>query len=267
MAPEILKLIEDIRNPAKRDSIKIEYDPEKADVYSLGVVIGSVCALQMIDASEPKESFSAKLEKIRSDYPKLHSLVIDMVKPDPHTRKNFRKLAEYLEGYRNDLSKFPFFELEFVSGLKAELESKETKVFEKTFVEWTKKGDFNMKSNFYGEAIICYLKVYEMVKRGELPYNKEYSPVTQRSVHADPHRLDEDSEVSEGAAELRRVADYSEDVLQEHKEKSREELGTGRRVPERLQRVHLDPHPAEQTARSSRRTSPSRSSSWRRRTR
>ena len=174
MAPEILKLIADIRNPAKRDSVKVEYDPEKADVYSLGVVIGSICALQMLDASEPTEVFSAKLEKIRSEYPKLHSLVIDMVKPDPFTRKKFKKLSEYLEGYKNDLSKFAFFELEFVSGLKAaELESKETKVFDKTFVEWTKKGDFNMKSNFYGEAIVCYLKVYEMVKRGELPYNKE----------------------------------------------------------------------------------------------
>ena len=225
MAPEILKLIDDIRNPAKRDSLKIDYDPEKADVYSLGVVIGSVCNLQMLDASEPKETFSAKLEKIRSEYPKLHSLVIDMVKPDPPTRKNFRKLSEYLEGYRNDLSKFPFFELEFVSGLKAaEAESKETKVFDKTFVEWTRKGDFNMKSNFYGEAIICYLKVYEMVKRGELPYNKEYSGLTQRSVHADPQRIDEDREVSEGSAELRRVSHHSEDLLQEHKEKSRKEL-------------------------------------------
>lgn len=37
-----------------------------------------------------------------------------------------------------------------------------------------KKGDNNMRNNSYGEAILAYLKVYEILKRGQLPISREY---------------------------------------------------------------------------------------------
>ena len=129
MAPEILRLIEEIRNPKRQEAVKVDYDPEKADVYSLGVVLGSLCSMELMDNSETRDVQNKKLEKIRTEFPKLHPLVLDMLKTDVLNRKTFRKLGEYIEEYSGELKKFPFFELEFESGLKvADVESKETKV-------------------------------------------------------------------------------------------------------------------------------------------
>lgn len=46
--------------------------------------------------------------------------------------------------------------------------------FEKKFRFFMKKGDNNMRNNSYGEAILAYLKVYEILKRGQLPISREY---------------------------------------------------------------------------------------------
>ena len=64
MAPEIYKLMEEVKNSSKKDKIKIEYNPEKADVYSLGILIGSCCCLEMLDIKDSKEQLAKKLSLI-----------------------------------------------------------------------------------------------------------------------------------------------------------------------------------------------------------
>lgn len=39
-------------------------------------------------------------------------------------------------------------------------------VFEQNYLKLMKNGDFNMRNNSFGEAIVNYLKVYEILKRG-----------------------------------------------------------------------------------------------------
>ena len=176
MAPEITSLIQQIQSGDK-GGVAIKYDVEKADVYALGILIGSLGCMEMLGATDSPAEFSRKLGKIQSEYPKIHSMVIDMVNPNPMLRKDFRKLFEYLSQFKGDVSKLPFYELEFESGLQLNpssiSRSEMTKTFERTFQEWNYKGDINMRNNLFGEAIMCYLKVYEMIKRGEIPLNKE----------------------------------------------------------------------------------------------
>lgn len=176
MAPEILELMKKIKERTKNEKIDLKYDPEKADVFSLGILISSLCCLEMVDVFEtPKDAFNKKMMKIQSAYPKLHFILVDMLTMEAEPRKNFRKVYEYISQYSKEISKFEFFELEFESALKAtsESSSKELKGLEKVYSDWTKKGDFNMRNNLFGEAIMCYLKVYELIKRGEIPYKKE----------------------------------------------------------------------------------------------
>ena len=176
MAPEITALIRQIQS-GEQDRVKIQYDVEKADVFALGILLGSLGCMEMLGATDSQTEFSRKLSKIQNEYPKIHSLVVDMVNPNPTLRKDFRKLFEYVSQFQNEIAKFPFYELEFESGLQLNpsslSRSEATKTFEKTFQEWNYKGDINMRNNLFGEAILCFLKVYEMIKRGEIPLKKE----------------------------------------------------------------------------------------------
>jgi len=45
--------------------------------------------------------------------------------------------------------------------------------FDKNYEFYLKKGEFNMKNNSYGEAILAFLKVYEILKRCQLPISRE----------------------------------------------------------------------------------------------
>lgn len=59
-------------------------------------------------------------------------------------------------------------------GLVSTGKSIDLSFFEKHYQSMMKTGDFNMRNNSFGEAIIHYLKVYEILKRGQLPISKEY---------------------------------------------------------------------------------------------
>ena len=76
-----------------------------------------------------------------------------------------------------------FCELEFESGLKnTKFEatgsirtnnSIRASSFDQSYDHYLKKGEFNMKNNSYGEAILSFLKVYEILKRCQLPITRE----------------------------------------------------------------------------------------------
>ena len=173
MAPEIHQLLRTLQSPQHGKPVDIRYDPEMADVFALGVLLASLCCLQSIDGQSGAEVIGAKLTLIQDQYPKLHPLIVDMLHPDAGLRRSFRKLYEKLSSYSAEMKKLPFCELEFVSELKATEDSAGTAHLEKSYDEWISKGESNMKNNLYGEAIACFLKVYEMVKRGVLAFNKE----------------------------------------------------------------------------------------------
>jgi serine/threonine protein kinase len=172
MAPELHDLMNDMQT--KKKVIKIDYDPEKADIYALGIVLGSICCLELFDVKDTKEEFTRKLGNVQENYPKLHHIIVDMINQDPGMRKTFRKVFEQLAKYQLEMSKLPFCELEFVSGLmSAPTEDTNSKTFSKAYADWITKGEINMRNNLLGEAIACFLKVYEMIKRGEVPFKKE----------------------------------------------------------------------------------------------
>lgn len=172
MAPELHQMLDDIKNKAK--DIKRDYDPEKADMYALGIVLGSLCCLEKFDAKDTKDEMNRKLANVQEHYPRLHCIIVDMVHHDPGMRKCFRKVFEQLGKYQTDMSKLQFCELEFVSGLMSTADEETTsRGFSKVYTHWINKGDINMRNNLMGEAIACFLKVYEMIKRGEVPFKKE----------------------------------------------------------------------------------------------
>lgn len=172
MAPEIHKLIAALKDRQKSKDMEIVYDPEKADVFSLGVLLTSLGCLDAVDGQAGQAALDKQLSQLQEHYPKLHQLVVDMLHPDPGLRKNLTKLYEKLCTYSNEMTKLPFCELEFVSELKTTDENG-TGSFDKAYIMWVTKGESNMKNNLFGEAIACFLKVYEMIKRGNMPFNKE----------------------------------------------------------------------------------------------
>lgn len=176
MAPEIHRLLEQLKSPMKGNRIEVVYDPEKADVFSLGILLASLCCLEIVDSQMDKGEIGNHLSIIQERYPKIHAVLVDMLHSDPGMRKPFRKLYEKLSTHSAEMTKLPFCELEFVSELKAtDTEERSVLGFEKTYAAWVSKGESNMKNNLYGEAIACFLKVYEMIKRGDLPFSKEYT--------------------------------------------------------------------------------------------
>lgn len=100
LAPEIDNIVK------KRKSginIPIDYDPELSDVYSMGIILGSISILENFDARDTDAECSAKLEKLRSCSPKMHSLVLDMINPLPHKRKSFSELMKNLNQTSHDI--------------------------------------------------------------------------------------------------------------------------------------------------------------------
>ena len=175
MAPEIHQLMKSIQERNQTNKLEINYDPEKADVFSLGILIASLCCLDQVDGQSDKAAINKQLSEVQEFYPKLHPLVVDMLHPDPSLRKPFQKLFDRLSSFTHEMAKLPFCELEFVSELRSMAmdEATGSGSFERSYGEWVSKGESNMKNNLYGEAIACFLKVYEMIKRGNLPFNSE----------------------------------------------------------------------------------------------
>lgn len=84
-------------------NILIDYDPETSDVYSLGIVLGSIATLENFDARDSQSETNSKLEKLRSISPKMHSLVVDMINPIPNRRKTFSELIKNINQTSYDI--------------------------------------------------------------------------------------------------------------------------------------------------------------------
>lgn len=94
LAPEINEIV----NKRKAgENVPIDYDPELSDVYSMGIILGSISILENFDARDEKNLWSEKLEKLRNVSPIMHGLVVDMVNAVPHKRKTFSELMKNLK--------------------------------------------------------------------------------------------------------------------------------------------------------------------------
>lgn len=95
LAPEIKEIIDRKNNG---EDIPVHYDTELSDVYSLGIIFGSLSILELFDSRDTDDEWKRKLIKLRDLNPKMHSLVLDMIAPKPHQRKRFSELLKDLIG-------------------------------------------------------------------------------------------------------------------------------------------------------------------------
>lgn len=179
LPPEIKEIVEKLHS---EEIDEINYDPEKADVYSMGIMFGSLTILDKFDSRDTPEQLEVKLERLRDASPGIHSLVLEMINENPKKRKCFADLIKSIQALRPELQSIQFFELEFESGLQSKKKMAsdgsstlfgEDDPYMLEYKMRMKQGDFSMKNNLYGEAIINYVKVYEIFKRGEIQMNRE----------------------------------------------------------------------------------------------
>lgn len=153
LAPELLQILGDIRlnGPSK---VVIDYDLEKADVYSLGIVLLSMAGLEQVDGSDSAKVTLAVV-KIQKTHPKLYTLLSSMIDQDPNNRKRFSQLRALLSNWDDETSACIINELEFIDD-SAELLSNEATDVKDTIVD----GDYHIKNGLYKEAIQIYMNAY-----------------------------------------------------------------------------------------------------------
>ena len=100
LAPEIDQII---KKRKTGDNVVIDYDPELSDVFSMGILLGSLANLESFDARDSEEETGIKLEKLRSISPKMHMLIVDMINPHPGKRKTFSDLMKNLNQSSHDI--------------------------------------------------------------------------------------------------------------------------------------------------------------------
>ena len=181
LPPEIKLLVEQLEED--KDNVTIDYDPEMADVYSMGIIFASLCILDKFDSRDSQEEWSRKLSILQDQYPKLYPLILDMVNDSPGKRKSFEEVLNAIQILSPGLGKIHFFEMEFESGLQSTKKMRQTNgsfgkneeesEYETEYKQRIAQGDFSMRNNLFGEAILNYVKVYEIYKRGELHMSKE----------------------------------------------------------------------------------------------
>lgn len=195
MAPEIREIFKQIdEGTFKKKPGESLYNTEKADVFSLGLCIGSITSLEKFDGREVgEEDHKKRMEKIRERYPRIHLLLCDMIQVRSEPRKKTGELLAQLSQYK-ELDKFEFFEMEFESGLnfvtkKTNSDSlngtkqsfgsfedttaaKLNHLVDKDCLDFYRKGELNMKNNLFGQAILNFLKAYEILKRNNPNANK-----------------------------------------------------------------------------------------------
>lgn len=101
LAPEIKEIIDKRNNGEK---VPVHYDTEMSDVYSMGVILGSLACLEIFDSRDSEDEWKRKLMKLRDVSPKIHSLVLDMIGVKPSTRKRFAELMKDLVGTNANIS-------------------------------------------------------------------------------------------------------------------------------------------------------------------
>ena len=154
LAPEILAIISNWRNRDQQKVI-IDYDLEKADVYSLGIVLLSMIHLEHINGSDIK-NVTLSLLKIQKSHFRLFTLLNAMLDEEPNKRKRFSNLKMLLDNWNNEISQCVLNELEFVDDIAGLISSDDTNQ-NNTVVE----GDYHMKNGLYKEAIQIYLNIYK----------------------------------------------------------------------------------------------------------
>lgn len=116
LAPEIML---QLKNRQEDPSItEFDYDLELADVYSLGIMLGSIATLDKFDARDSPEDRASKMAKLQERSPGMYRLVVEMLFDDPEKRSSFADLAKNIHKINPEHKNITFFELEFESGLQ-----------------------------------------------------------------------------------------------------------------------------------------------------
>ncbi len=111
MAPEVRKLFEKL---AKREHVKIEYCLEKADVFSLGLIILDMCVLDIIDARD-FNTIQTNLNNIQDKYPKVFLFLKNMLEYSPTDRKTFSQLHLYITNWGELINSTLIVEVDFIN--------------------------------------------------------------------------------------------------------------------------------------------------------
>lgn len=106
LAPEIKEII-DKRNSGEK--VPIHYDTELSDVFSMGIIFGSLASLEYFDSRDTDDEWKRKLLRLRDVNPKMHSLVLDMIAENPSNRKRFSDLMKDLVGTNPTISQTQYY--------------------------------------------------------------------------------------------------------------------------------------------------------------
>ncbi len=83
-------------------NFKIEYDPEKSDVFSLGIVVLSMCCLNQVDGRS-EENINFNKINIKGKYPRINILLDQMLNQDPRLRKSFSDLMLLINNWGKEI--------------------------------------------------------------------------------------------------------------------------------------------------------------------
>lgn len=111
MAPELFQIIKDIQK-GKIKEIS-QYDAEKSDVFSLGIILLDLCLLEKINVLN-YENILSSLRKIEKNYPKVKTLIEKMVNYMPIKRKSFSSLFYLISNYEKLIDNTIFSEIDFL---------------------------------------------------------------------------------------------------------------------------------------------------------
>ena len=169
MAPEVFNLVKNFNNLERNNELK--YDAEKADVFSLGVVILNLCLLEEINGSN-YDNIIKGLLKIKNKYFRVHSLLENMLNFDFSNRSKFLDLHLFVTNFEKNILNTHLSEVNFIN--KKDNICLDEKKESKNYNIILEEAEFNKKCKLYKEAINKYIKVYKLLK---ISHKKNIDPL------------------------------------------------------------------------------------------
>lgn len=159
MAPEVFNIVTNFRNLKRNCELK--YDAEKADVFSLGVVILNLCLLEEINGSRC-DNIVKGLLRIKSRYSNVYSLLDNMLNLDYKNRSKFLELHLFVMNFKKKIFETYLSEVNFIN--KEDNLCLNRKNESEDFYIILEEAEYNKKCKLYKQAIKNFIKVYKIFK-------------------------------------------------------------------------------------------------------
>ena len=123
MAPELHNIIAQIYW-GKLKEVDTNYDVEKADIFSLGLILLDLFVLDKINGQD-YWNITINLMKMQKTYPILYNIVKKMVNENPYNRKSFSTLNLLISNNKEAINNTCFSEIDFINSQKFSINNEE----------------------------------------------------------------------------------------------------------------------------------------------